>query len=157
MVLVTPLRTTAAECRVDLYSSKCVLLCALLYVLVAAYVSLLLLKNERTSCLQTTLNASVSAPEFDTSTLIKENALTAIGRVVKPKDQPIGALFSALPRKCSLKGGISGSDLGLHCFQFRFELEEDLLKVLAQRPYHYNHWIVILQRWEPVISPTFPS
>ena len=25
------------------------------------------------------------------------------------------------------------------------------------RPYHSNSWMVILQRWEPIISPTFPS
>lgn len=30
-------------------------------------------------------------------------------------------------------------------------------KVLINRPYHYHHWMVILQRWEPVISSTFPS
>lgn len=99
----------------------------------------------------------IRAPEFDISSLVKDNALTMIGGVVNPKEQPIGALISALPRKWTLKGVVTGSDLGLNCFQFRFELEEDLVKVLAQRPYHYNYWMVILQRWEPVISPSFPS
>lgn len=98
----------------------------------------------------------IRAPEIDTSTLISENFLTMIGRVVNAREQPIGALLSALPRKWTLQGRVSGSDLGLNCFQFRFELEEDFLKVLAERPYHYNHWVVILQRWEPVISPLFP-
>lgn len=32
-----------------------------------------------------------------------------------------------------------------------------MLQVLKDRPFHYNHWIVILQCWEPVISPLFPS
>ncbi|XP_013633665.1 PREDICTED: uncharacterized protein At4g02000-like [Brassica oleracea var. oleracea] len=42
-------------------------------------------------------------------------------------------------------------------FQFQFELESDLLAVLEKRPYHYARWMVILQRWEPTISPSFPS
>lgn len=63
----------------------------------------------------------------------------------------------ALPRKWVLKGRFTGSDLGHNSFQFRFELEEDLLNILVARPYHYAHWMVILQRWEPVLSPLFPS
>ena len=50
-----------------------------------------------------------------------------------------------------------GSDLGLNCFHFRFELEEDMRKVLANSPYHYHRWMVVLQQWEPVISSIFPS
>lgn len=52
---------------------------------------------------------------------------------------------------------MTGSDLGQACFQFRFELEEDLTHVLNNRPFNYNNWMVILQRWEPIISPLFPS
>lgn len=48
-------------------------------------------------------------------------------------------------------------DLGNNCFQFRFEREDDLQRVLDNRPYHFGYWMVILQRWEPIISPTFPS
>lgn len=32
-----------------------------------------------------------------------------------------------------------------------------MTKVQANRPYHYHHWMVVIQRWEPVISSTFPS
>ena len=99
----------------------------------------------------------IRAPDFDRSALIRDNALTLIGRVTNPKEQPIGSLISALPRKWSLKGHAFGSDLGQTCFQFRFELEEDLTLVLNNRPYNYNNWMLILQRWEPVISPLFPS
>ncbi|KAG2245262.1 hypothetical protein Bca4012_024230 [Brassica carinata] len=54
----------------------------------------------------------IQAPEIDTSRLINENALTLIGRVLNPKKQPIGALISGLPRKWTLRGGATGSDLG---------------------------------------------
>ena len=29
--------------------------------------------------------------------------------------------------------------------------------MLENRPYHFDQWMVILQRWEPVIFSTFPS
>ncbi|KAL0760652.1 hypothetical protein Bca101_076802 [Brassica carinata] len=104
-----------------------------------------------------TLCKRVRAPTFDTSALIRDNALTLIGRVTNPREQPISSLISSLPRKWNLKGQVVGSDLGQLCFQFRFDLEEDLVQVLHDRPFHYNHWMLILQRWEPVISPLFPS
>ena len=99
----------------------------------------------------------IRAPAFDTSELIRDNALTLIGRVTNPREQPVGSLISALPRKWVLKGHTTGSNLGRDCFQFRFELEEDLTYILRNRPYNYNNWMLILQRWKPVISPHFPS
>lgn len=74
-----------------------------------------------------------------------------------PKEQKIWALLLALPRKWNLQGRVVGSDLGNNCFQFRFEREEDIRRVLDNRPYHFAYWMVILQRWEPVISNSFPS
>lgn len=99
----------------------------------------------------------IRAPEIDSSALIRDNALTLIGRTLNTREQPVEALIAALNRKWNLRGHVSGSDLGQSCFQFRFELEEDMKAVLAGRPYHYNHWMLILQQWEPVISPLFPS
>lgn len=92
-----------------------------------------------------------------TPTLIMENTLTLVGRVTNPKEQTIGELISALPRKWTLRGKVSGSDLGLNTFQVRFEEEEDLVGVLANMPYHFFHWMVIFQSWEPILSPSFPS
>lgn len=99
----------------------------------------------------------IRAPEMDTSALIQSNSLTLIGRVTNPQEQKIWTLITNLPKKWILEGGVTGSDLGHDCFQFRFELEEDLRKVLANPPYHYFYWMVILQRWEPTILRSFPS
>lgn len=99
----------------------------------------------------------IKAPCVDNSALIKENALTLIGRVTNPKEQRIWALLPALPRKWHLQGRATGSDLGNGCFQYRFEREEDLQNVLDNRPYHFAYWMVIIQKWEPIISPSFPS
>lgn len=50
-----------------------------------------------------------------------------------------------------------GSELGNGMFQFQFTKEEDLLAVLEKRPYHFAKWMVIIQRWEPTVSESFPS
>lgn len=106
---------------------------------------------------QTSTVKRIKAPSLDTSALIKDNALTLIGRLTNPYEQKIWSLIPSLPRKWNLKGRAVGSDLGNGCFQFRFEKEEDLRRVLDNRPYYFAYWMIILQRWEPVISNTFPS
>lgn len=99
----------------------------------------------------------IRAPDLDTSTLIEENALTLIGRLTNPSAQRLWSLFPFLSNRWNLKGKAVGSDLGRGCFQFRFDFEEDLQKVLDNRPYHYDQWMVIIQKWEPIISDSFPS
>ena len=94
---------------------------------------------------------------MDNSALIKKNARTLIGRVTNPQEQKIWALLPALPCKWHIQGRDTGSDLGNGCFQYRFEREEDLQRVLDNRPYQFAYWMVIIQRWEPVISASFPS
>lgn len=99
----------------------------------------------------------IRAPPLNTTSLIEENALTLIGRLTNPQEQRIWALLPSLPRKWNIQGRVVGSDLGNNLFQFRFEKKEDLQKVLDNGPYHFGYWMVILQKWEPVISETFPS
>jgi len=99
----------------------------------------------------------VRARDLDNSELIKENALTLMGRLTNPMHQRLWSLFPFISNRWNLKGKAVGSDLGRGCFQFRFDYEEDLQKVLENKPYHFDHWMVILQRWELVISASFPS
>ena len=99
----------------------------------------------------------IRAPDMDISDLIEENKLTLMGRLTNPSSQRLWSLIPFLSTRWNLKGKAIGSDLGNGCFQFRFDFEEDLLRVLDNRPYHFDQWMVILQRWEPVISATFPS
>ncbi|RID66608.1 hypothetical protein BRARA_D01736 [Brassica rapa] len=97
------------------------------------------------------------APEFDPTDLIKENMLTLVGRLTNPKEQRMRAVLSYLARKWNLVEQASGSDLGNGCFQFRFKKEEDLRDALNNRPYQFGRWMIIVQRWEPIISQSFPS
>ncbi|KAG7594155.1 Zinc knuckle CX2CX4HX4C [Arabidopsis thaliana x Arabidopsis arenosa] len=99
----------------------------------------------------------IRAPELDTSDLIQENSLTLMGRLTNPKVQRLWSLIPFLSNRWNLRGKAVGSDLGKGCFQFCFDFEEDLQKVLSNRPYHFDGWMVILQRWEPVIDASFPS
>lgn len=66
-------------------------------------------------------------------------------------------VLSYLPKKWNLLGIVAGSELGDDCFQFRFEDEADLRRVLNERPYQYGQWMIIIQRWDQIYSPTFPS
>ncbi|RID62932.1 hypothetical protein BRARA_E01971 [Brassica rapa] len=89
----------------------------------------------------------VIVPDFDSSELIRKHELTLIGRVTNPKYQHLW--------KCSSRP--IGSDLGQGRFQFQFASKADLQKVLDNRPYHFAKWMLIIQRWEPTVSPRFPS
>lgn len=105
----------------------------------------------------TTTLRRIRAPEIDTTRAIRENELTLIGRVTNPKEQKIWDLIPYLIQRWNLKGAATGSELGQHCFQFRFELKEDMETVLSKRPYQYARWMLIIQRWEPIISADFPA
>ncbi|KAL0733189.1 hypothetical protein Bca4012_009399 [Brassica carinata] len=105
----------------------------------------------------TTAPLRIRAPEIDTSQAIKDNELTLIGRLTNPKEQNMWSLIPYLSRRWSAKGTVVCSDLGQSCFQVRFESRTDLETVLANRPYHFARWMLIVQRWEPIISSSFPS
>ncbi|CAA7021665.1 unnamed protein product [Microthlaspi erraticum] len=76
----------------------------------------------------------IRASEMDTADLIQENSLTLIGRITNPREQRIRSLIPYFTNRWEVKGGLEGSDLGNNCFQFRFTLEEDLKRILANRP-----------------------
>ena len=99
----------------------------------------------------------IRAPDFDPSELIKENLLTLVGRLTNPKEQKMSSVLPYLAKKWNLVGLASGADMGNGCFQFRFNEEEDISSVLANRPYQYGRWMRIVQCWEPIISSSFPS
>lgn len=68
----------------------------------------------------------------------------------------MSSVLSYLANKWNVEPS-SGSDLGRDCFQFRLNKEEDIQEILRNRPYQFGRWMLIVQRWEPIISPTFPS
>ncbi|KAL0699885.1 hypothetical protein Bca4012_056007 [Brassica carinata] len=99
----------------------------------------------------------IKIPEGNSESLIADNRLTLMGRVTNPKFQKPRAVVERMPQVWNLEGRVEGRDLGPEMFQFRFESESDLRSVLAKGPYHHKKWMLIIQRWEPTISPSFPS
>lgn len=84
-------------------------------------------------------------------------SLTLIGRVTNRSVQMVWSLIPFFTEMWKAEGGPVGSELGNGMFQFQFENESNLLAVLERRPFHYARWMVILQRWEPTTSASFPS
>lgn len=60
-------------------------------------------------------------------------------------------------RICDAEGRVKGINLGNNKFQFDFEREEDLQKVLQRRPFHFNKWSFTLERWTLTIREDFPN
>ncbi|CAA7048219.1 unnamed protein product [Microthlaspi erraticum] len=99
----------------------------------------------------------VKVPAFDNSVLVKRHALTLIGKVTNPKIQRMWSLLPFFTEHWKTSAPALGTDLGHGKFQYQFATEEDMQLVLDNRPYHFAHWMLILQRWEQTVSTTFPS
>ena len=99
----------------------------------------------------------VRIPHVDTAALIEEHKLTLIGRVTNPSIQKTKALVDFFLQHWRVKGNFTGRDLGPNLFQFKFETEQDLQSILSQAPYHFKRWMLILQRWEPIVSDNFSA
>lgn len=102
-----------------------------------------------------TARIKVSLPE--STELDSKFSLTLIGRVTNPSTQRIWPLIAFFTELWKSDVRPVGADLGNGLFHFQFEREADLLQVLEKRPYHYSRWMVIVQRWEPTISKSFPA
>lgn len=99
----------------------------------------------------------IKIPIFDNSALIEGYAKTMIGRCMNPRVQDMKTLLFMLPRIWQLEGKVVGADLGLGRFQFDFDSEDDIVEVLRMEPFHFDHWMLSLVRWEPSMDPSYPS
>lgn len=98
----------------------------------------------------------VQIPQSDNSDLIEDNKLSLIGRVTNPAVQKTQWVVEWLLQYWSVEGELTGRELGPELFQIRFKSEEALETVLRKGPYHYKRWMILLQRWEPIASNSFP-
>ena len=99
----------------------------------------------------------VQIPASDTTALTEENKFTLIGRVTNPAVQNTKALVEFFLQHWNVAGRFTGRALGPLLFQFRFENERDLLTILNKAPFHFKRWMLLIQRWEPVVSDKFPA
>ncbi|CAA7059760.1 unnamed protein product [Microthlaspi erraticum] len=84
---------------------------------------------------------------------------TLIGRMFYTEGRSIDAVIGLLPKVniWDVEGRAQGINLGNGRFQFDFDTDEDMQKVLAKRPWHFNRWSFSLERWEPFTSNLFPN
>lgn len=101
--------------------------------------------------------APIVLPEVDSSRLIDEHRFTLIGRVTNPAMQNTRALVDFFLQHWQVMAPFTGRALGPLLFQFTFASEQDLRLVLSKGPYHFKRWMCILQRWEPIVSDSFPA
>ncbi|KAL0713341.1 hypothetical protein Bca4012_020319 [Brassica carinata] len=99
----------------------------------------------------------ITVPKFDNSELIVSYSRTLIGRCMNPPKQDMKILLFMLPRIWNVEGRVAGVDLGLGRFQFNFDLEEDIVEVVKNEPFFFDHWMLSLVRWKPVPEPNYPS
>ncbi|ESQ33245.1 hypothetical protein EUTSA_v10005260mg, partial [Eutrema salsugineum] len=67
------------------------------------------------------------------------------------------ALLYMFPRIWKVEERVAGAGLGLGRFQFDFEREEDITEVMKMEPFHFDYWMLSIERWAPVVDPKYPS
>ncbi|VVB17376.1 unnamed protein product [Arabis nemorensis] len=104
-----------------------------------------------------TLKMRIKIPQFDNSALVQGYLRTLVGRCMNMRVQNMNNLLFILPRIWNVEDGVAGADLGMGRFQFDFDEEEDIVEVLKMEPFHFDHWMLSIVRWEPRIEAFYLS
>ncbi|XP_018435701.1 uncharacterized protein LOC108807987 [Raphanus sativus] len=83
------------------------------------------------------------------------NSTSLLGRLLNPECQPMAKMMDYMPTAWRVYGRVRGIALSRDRFQFIFQREEDLQTVLNDRPWSYNHWAMVLERWTADPGPDF--
>lgn len=79
--------------------------------------------------------------------VFEENSLSLLGRLVNPDCQTMSRMIEDMPRHWRIVGRVRGIALSRDKFQFIFKREEDLQTILNDRPWSFNHWPMLFERW----------
>lgn len=101
----------------------------------------------------------IRIPNCDMTAVSEKFKRTVIGRMFYTEGRSMDAVISLLPKEkiWNVEGRVQGMNLGNGRFQFDFDTEEDMNKILDKRPWHFNRWSFSLERWEPFTSELFPN
>ncbi|KAL0705843.1 hypothetical protein Bca4012_072268 [Brassica carinata] len=91
--------------------------------------------------------APLVLPDSPQFTVCDENATSLLGRLLNPDFQSMARMIDYMPTAWRVYGRVRGIALSRDRFQFIFQREEDLQTVLKDRPWSYNHWTIVLERW----------
>ena len=89
----------------------------------------------------------INLPDEPQFRVFEENELSVLGRLLNPDCQSMSRMIEDMPRHWRLVGRVRGIALSREKFQFIFKREEDLQTVLNDRPWSFNHWTMLLERW----------
>lgn len=89
----------------------------------------------------------IRIPDCDMTAATEKFKRTLIGRMFYTEGRSIDAVISLLPKVniWDVEGRVQGINLGNGRFQFNFDKDEDMKKVLAKRPWHFNRWSFSLE------------
>ncbi|XP_048630295.1 uncharacterized protein LOC125603079 [Brassica napus] len=86
-------------------------------------------------------------PDSPQYRVFDENEKSLLGRLLNPECQSMERMIDYMPTAWRVQGRVRGIALSRDRFQFVFQREEDLATVLKDRPWSYNHWAMVLERW----------
>ena len=89
----------------------------------------------------------LTLPDSPRFRVIDENERSLLGRLLNPDCQSMAKMIEYMPTAWRVYGRVWGIALSRDRFQFVFQREEDLQTVLQDRPWSYNHWTMMLERW----------
>ena len=89
----------------------------------------------------------LTLPDSPRFRVMDETQLSLMGPLLNPDCQSVTKMIEYMPTAWRVYGIVRGIALSRDRFQFVFQREEDLLTVLKDRPWSYNHWTMVLERW----------
>ncbi|KAJ4880564.1 hypothetical protein Rs2_37619 [Raphanus sativus] len=89
----------------------------------------------------------LTLPDSPRFRIYEENERSLMGRLLNPDCQTMAKMIDFMPTAWRVFGRVRGIALSRDRFQFVFQREEDLETVLKDRPWSYNYWTMILERW----------
>lgn len=99
----------------------------------------------------------INLPDSPRFKVFDENSVSLLGRLLNPDCQSMSRMIEDMPRVWRVYDRVRGIALSRDRFQFIFQREEDLLTVLKDRPWSYNHWTMLLERWTEAPPTNFLS
>ncbi|XP_024014304.1 uncharacterized protein LOC112088236 [Eutrema salsugineum] len=101
----------------------------------------------------------IDLPPIDNSQLIARFNLSLVRRMFNQDIRSTEALIAFMPRQniWDVEGRVHRINLGNSQFQFDFDLEADLQRVLSKRSCHFNRWSFSLECWIAHVGESFPN
>lgn len=103
----------------------------------------------------TDVEVPLNLPDSPRFRVFDENSTSILGRLLNPDCQTMAKMIEYIPTAWRVYDRVRGIDLSRDRFQFVFQREEDLQTVLNDRPWSYNHWAMVLERWTADPPPEF--